>query len=35
MKTIKLLHGVLHMPSPTWESTITDIAAISVMTGDR
>jgi hypothetical protein len=35
VKSIKLLHGVLHVPSSAWAPTITDIAALSVPTGDR
>ncbi len=35
MKSVKILHGVLHVPSPSWAPTITDIAALSVPTGDR
>jgi hypothetical protein len=35
MKTIKLLHGVLHVPSPSWAPTVETIAALPVPSGDR
>ncbi len=35
MKTVRVVHGVLHMPSHSWAPTIEDIASLPVMTGDR
>ncbi len=35
MKTIELLHGVLHVPSASWAPTIDDVAGLAVPSGDR
>jgi hypothetical protein len=34
MKTIQLLAGVLHVPSPKWSADFDCIAALPVVTGD-